>query len=209
MSNKGPSPKTAGIILAAGLSRRMGRPKQLLPVGGVSLICRILGEALSSRLDWIVVVLGYEAEQMQRLLAKEYPGQEYEIVFNDKYREGMASSIRAGIDLIKKDYDHAMIILADMVHIDAPLINRLLKIYLASGQSLGAVTIKGRRSHPVIFGRDLYPELLGLKGDKGGRDLFIAHEKEACLVPAPPEYREIDIDTPEDYRRLISLKNYP
>ncbi len=196
--------KTAGIILAAGESKRMGRPKQLLPVGGLPLICRILGEALSSNLDFVVVVLGCRAEEIKKVLIQEYPQEKYRIIYNPKYPEGMASSIRAGIKEVKGTYDHAMIILADMVHIDAALINHLLKDYLSSGRPIGAITVEGRRSHPVIFSKTVYPELLSIRGDKGGRDLFQPYEGKICLVSAPAKYREVDLDTPEDYEHLVS-----
>ena len=184
----------------------MGRPKQLLPVGNTPLICRILGEALSSRLERIVVVLGHRAKEVARVIAQHYPKGGYEVIVNDKYAEGMASSIRTGINFIKDDYEHAMVLLADMLHIDSQLINRLLKNYLPSGKALGAITINGRRSHPVIFRRDLYQDLLSLKGDTGARALFTTLEGQVCLVPAGPGYQEMDVDTPEDYGRLILPK---
>ena len=199
-----PRGKTAGIILAAGESKRMGRPKQLLSLRGVPLICRSVGEALASSLDFVVVVLGYRADEIKKVLVQDYPEGRYQILYNDKYPEGMASSMRLGIKQIRGTYDHAMIILADMVHIDAPLINHLLKRYLACGRPIGAITIQGRRSHPVIFARTVFPQLFTIEGDKGGRDLFHSYEGKICLVPAPPGYRELDIDTPQDYEHIVS-----
>jgi len=184
----------------------MGRPKQLLPIGETPLICRILGEALSSQLDRIVVVLGHRAKEIARVIAYHYPKGGYEVVVNDRYPEGMASSIRAGINFIKDEHEYAMVLLADMVHIDFQLIDHLLRNYLPSGKALGAVTINGRRSHPVIFRRDLYPELLALKGDTGARALFTTHKEQVYLIPAGPGYEEMDVDTPEDYSRLIQPK---
>lgn len=182
----------------------MGRPKQLLLIRGVPLICRSVGEALASNLDFVVVVLGYRADEIRSVLVQQYPRGRYQIVYNDKYYEGMASSMRLGIKEIRGTHDHAMIILADMVHIDALLINHLLRHYLNCGKPIGAITIQGRRSHPVIFSRFVYPQLLAIEGDKGGRDLFHSYQGNICLVPAPPGYKEVDVDTPQDYDHLVS-----
>jgi molybdenum cofactor cytidylyltransferase len=95
-----------------------------------------------------------------------------------------------------------MIVLADMPFVDAGVINLLMGRYLSSGCVMGAVRVRGRRSHPVIFGREIYPALMKLCGDAGARHLFQSPEKEACLVDLGDAYDDQDIDTPEDYARL-------
>ncbi|RLB23221.1 MAG: hypothetical protein DRG76_04740 [Deltaproteobacteria bacterium] len=195
----------AGIILAAGTSSRMGVSKQLLPIGGVPLICHMVSQVLSSHLDRVVMVLGHDAEKMKRALLDYCPHPRIEVVVNPEYPKGMASSIKRGLKVVQDDCDHVMIILADMLHIDARLINILLKGYLKSGRDLGAIRIQARRSHPVIFSRRFYPELQRLEGDVGGRSIFEQYAHEACFIDAPPTYREMDLDTPEDYRRYQSL----
>lgn len=192
----------AGLILAAGESSRMGKPKQLLPVKGMPLICTMVAEALASKLDKIVVVLGHQAQKIMHALENDGLLTKVRVVYNELYRLGMGTSIRAGMQQIERHCDHVMIILADMPHIDSNLINRLLTKYIHSGKDLGAVKIQGRRSHPVIFGKRYFPELLRLEGDTGGREIFAAHRDSALLVDAGPSYREIDLDTPEDYDKL-------
>jgi molybdenum cofactor cytidylyltransferase len=124
------------------------------------------------------------------------------MVLNPEYASGMSSSIRAGLPEVEKDYDHVMIVLADMPFVNAGVINLLMHRYLSSGCAMGAVRVKGRRSHPVIFGREIYPALMKLCGDAGARHLFQAPKNNFCLVDLGDAYDDQDIDTPEDYARL-------
>jgi len=200
----GPGEKVAGLILAAGLSSRMGKTKQLLKVGGKPLVERVVQEALKSRLDEVVLVLGHRAGAVREVLSPALNDAGLRIVENPHYREGMGSSIRVGLGAVEDSADHVMILLADMPHINAHLINRLLAGYLTSPKTLGAVSVKGRRSHPVILGRAWYRALHDLKGDEGARALFDAFKDAVCLVNAPAAYDDLDLDTPEDYQKALS-----
>jgi molybdenum cofactor cytidylyltransferase len=199
-----PREKVAGLILAAGISSRMGKTKQLLKIGGKTLAERVLGEALKSNLDEVVLVLGYRAEAVRQVLSPSVKDAKVRVVENRHYREGMGSSIRVGLGAVEESAAHVMIILADMPHINAEIINLLLLEYLASGKSLGAVSVRGRRSHPVILGRERFGVLRELKGDVGARRLFDAFKDEICLVEGPAAYDDLDLDTPEDYRKALS-----
>lgn len=181
----------------------MGKAKQLLKVGGKTLAERVLGEALKSNLDEVVLVLGYRAEAVRHVLSAALKDAKVRIVENRHYREGMSSSIRVGLGAVEDHAEHVMILLADMPHINAEIINLLLLEYLASGKSLGAVSVRGRRSHPVILGRERFGVLRKLKGDVGARALFDAFKDEICLVEGPPAYDDLDLDTPEDYRQAL------
>ena len=192
-------PNVAGLVLAAGTSSRMGTPKQLLPVAGQPLIYRVVKAALRSRLDKVVLVLGHEARKIKDSISELIRHPKLEIVENPSYKDGMSTSIKAGLKVIENDFAHMMVILADMPHIDTPLIDQLLKVYLDSGCYLGAVKIGGRRSHPVIFSRKLFPEFHALQGEMGGRRLFDLYEDKACFLDPGPSYIHTDIDTPEDY----------
>ncbi len=191
--------KVAGLVLAAGTSTRMGRPKQLLPVEGMSLLDRVLVEALNSELTLVVLVLGYKAQEIKEDLKTEIHHPKLKIIENRDYKNGTSSSIITGLSEVEDEYDHCMIILADMPHITANIINRLLHQYLASRLPLGSIKIENRRSHPVIFGRKLYPEIHQLQGDLGARDLFIKYSDNVCLVEPEEDYNDRDIDTPDDY----------
>jgi molybdenum cofactor cytidylyltransferase len=193
------NPRVVGIILSAGSSRRMGRAKQLMPVKGVPLIERVLDAALNSRLDRVVLVLGHRADEiMGGLQAKaRHPG--LSITVNEDFEEGIASSIRKGLAEAVDKAEHVMIILGDMPFLNASVIDGLLTGYLASGLPLGAVKTADKRSHPVVFSRGLFPELLALEGDKGARDLFERHKGCAFLFEPKGFFDDRDLDTPEDY----------
>jgi molybdenum cofactor cytidylyltransferase len=191
--------RAAGILLAAGASTRMGKTKQLLPIDGSTLLERILSEALKSHLDRVVLVLGHQAEEIRKALGYTLKHAKLVVVENIQYEQSISSSIIVGLSAIEETHDHVMILLGDMPHIDTALINLLLHQYLASRLPLGAVTIKAKRSHPVIFNRSLYFELHKLRGDVGARALFRKYSDRVCLVEPEEFYDDRDIDTPEDY----------
>lgn len=200
--------RVAGLLLAAGASSRMGKPKQLLPAGGSNLLDRILDQALRSELASVTLVLGFQASKIWGGLHTPTRSKKLNIIENLRYEEGISSSIIAGLAEVEDRFDHVMIMLADMPHVTSNLIDLLLKKYGHAGLPLGAVVRKGRRTHPVIIHRTYYEELRGLRGDKGARDLFQKHADKVCLVEPPEAYDDMDIDTPEDYQRFLrSLQN--
>ena len=191
--------KIAGLILAAGTSTRMGRPKQLLPVGCSNLLDHILKEALNSILESLILILGYQAKVIKKCLETDLNNPKLRIIENINYTDGISSSIIAGLSEVKDEYDNVMIILADMPHITSNLINILVHQYLNSSLPLGAIKIENRRSHPVIINRKFYHKLLQLQGDIGARGLFLEYPHQVCLVEPDENYDDTDIDTPEDY----------
>ena len=191
--------RIAGLILAAGASTRMGRTKQLLRFNGVTLLDRILNEALYSELDEIFLILGYQASEIKRALGQTLTHKKLQVIENRNYAQGISSSITAGLSAIEANYDHMMILLADLPHINSRLINLLLNGYLESGLSIGAIQVKSKRSHPVIFGKALYDELYKLRGDVGAKAIFDKFGDRVCLVEPDFNFSDRDIDTPEDY----------
>ncbi len=191
----------AGIVLAAGESTRMGRPKQLLPAGGGTLLERILDEALRSDLDEVVLVLGHQSEEIRAVLGQVLQHQKLKLIENRQYKQGISSSIIVGLSAVEMSHNHVMILLADMPFVDTNLINLLIRRYLNSGLPLGAIKIKSNRSHPVIICSELYHELHKIRGDVGARGLFDKYVDRVCLVEPEGLYDNRDIDRPEDYIR--------
>ncbi|RJR16884.1 MAG: nucleotidyltransferase family protein [Desulfobacteraceae bacterium] len=202
---KGLREAVAGIVLAAGASSRMGSPKQLLGFGKTTLLGRVLNEALSSELDSVVVVLGYMAEEIAASLEDLASNPRLSVLLNKDYEKGLSSSIKAGLAFVERDYDHVMILLADMPFISRSIINRLISNYMVSGLPLGAVNAGGRRSHPVILSRCLYPEIARLEGDKGARGIFAFYKDRVCMVDTDTPFEDRDIDTPSEYEALIKV----
>ena len=191
--------KVAGIILSAGASTRMGTAKQLLPVEGQTLLGRVLNEALDSDLDKVILVLGHKAEEIIKALGQILTHPKLKVIQNKQYKKGISTSIIAGLSQVEASHDHVMIFLGDMPSITSNLINLLLTTFLVSQKPLGAIRLKGKRSHPVIFSRTLYHELHALKGDVGAKALFQKYSDRVCLVEPEESYDNRDIDTKEDY----------
>jgi len=199
--------KVAGVVLAAGASTRMGRIKQLLPIGDETLIERVLSQILKAELDSVVLVLGYGVQEILAVIPSLVIQPRLRIIENREYREGISSSIVAGIQAVESTCDHAMIFLADMPCIRSDLIDLLIRRHLDSGMPISAVQAEGRPAHPVIFSRQVFPELKRLKGDVGARSLFRKYSGSVCLIEPEWYYDSLDIDTPEDYAAF--QKNEP
>ena len=127
----------------------MGKTKQLLPMNrGRSLLEMIINEALKSDLNKVVLVLGHRAKEIQTVLGRVLRHSKLEVVHNSRYKQGISSSIIAGLSEVEESHDHVMILLADMPHIDANLIDLLVRRYIDSRLPLGAIKLKtkGRSS---------------------------------------------------------------
>lgn len=194
--------KVAGILLAAGASTRMGTLKQLLPVAGVTLVERALTAALESRLDCLVLVLGHRAPEIETALSGFGRNPKLTIVHNRRYREGISSSLVAGVEEIAHSHDHGMILLADMPFINRDVINLLIEGYLKAQLPIGAIKVGKHAAHPVVFRRDLFFELKTLTGDVGARSLLKKYSDRVCLIAPGANYDERDIDNREDYRNF-------
>jgi molybdenum cofactor cytidylyltransferase len=193
---------TAGLLLAAGCSRRLGSPKQLLPFGASTLLNHVLRQALTSDLDRVVLILGHQAERIEESLGSQSRHPKLEIVENIHYASGVSSSIVAGLQPVEAECDHVMILLADMPQVTTQLINHLLRRAARSHSPLCAVKRPHGRSHPVIIGRRFYAEIRRLQGDVGARHLFLAYPDLVHLIEPVGPYEGADIDTMADYLRF-------
>lgn len=192
----------AGLVLAAGASTRMGRPKPLLPVAQTTLLDRVLSEALASDLGVVALVIGHRAKDVLKGLHTDLGDPRLLIVENKNYLKGISSSIIAGLSAVEKNWDGVMILLADMPCVTAGLINLLIRSCEKSRQPLAALTSKGKRSHPVIIRRPFFGALHRLQGDEGAKALFVEYADQVCLVEPEGGYDDRDIDTQDDYLAL-------
>ena len=187
----------AAVILAAGESRRMGTPKQLLTLSGRSLLRQVIERARASACQEVIVVLGAGADRVAAAVRDSGA----RLVVNDRYREGMGTSLGAGIAALPPECEAAVVLLGDQPRIDADVIDALIEVHRRTAKPIVASRYGGVAGAPTLIGRALFPEAMRLWGDVGGRFLIRQHPDLVAEVPLP-EAAAVDLDTPEDYARL-------
>jgi molybdenum cofactor cytidylyltransferase len=192
--------RCAVLILAAGQSSRLGSPKQLLEFEGSPLINRVAGTAVEAAIGEVFVVVGANAEQVVAELNKPA----LRLVKNEDWQEGMASSIRKGLAAVEKadpGVDGIMILVCDQPFLEVGTLREILQKQQALGSAMAASVYQGQVGAPAVFHRSIFPKLMELKGDTGARKIFNAYADQVALVQF--EKGIIDIDTKEDYEKLI------
>lgn len=187
------------IILAAGSSSRMGRPKQLLPYMGKSLLSHSVDIANDTDANPVIVVLGANAA----LLEKEIDEKKVHIVVNKEWQEGMASSIRCGLNTllhIAPSSGAAILMVCDQPFVSAPLLNELISKQKNTGKQIVASQYQNTVGPPALFDKIIFPELMKLKGDAGARKIVEKHSSDTTTVLFTGG--NIDIDTEADYKAL-------
>lgn len=191
--------RVGGLVLAAGLSRRMGSNKLVTEVGGKALVRHAAEAALKAGLDPVIVVTGHQADAVANAL-RELP---VRFVHNPSFENGLSTSLKKGIESLPADCAGAMVLLGDMPGVTSELAKRVAAAFdPAKGRSIAIATAQGERGHPVLWGRQFFPELMQLSGDQGARGLMAAHGDSIIEVVAGDAGPLTDIDTPE------ALKNY-
>ena len=189
--------RIAAIVLAAGMSSRMGRNKMLLEVGGEPLVRRAAMNALEAGLSPVVVVVGFEAHHARRALE----GLRVEIVVNHDFHGPSSRSMHAGLNALPPDVTGVIVVLPDMVHVSAETLGR---VHAAAGTS-NAPLIASRygdvTAPPIFFRRALFDELLAWDGEGCGKPVVQAHARDAAYVDWPVAMLD-DVDTPEDFARV-------
>ena len=183
------------IILSAGESKRTGKPKLLLPLRESTILEQTIDNFLKSKVNEVIVVVGYRAEEMTSLIANR----PVIVTVNPVYRHGMSTSIAAGLSLTSDKTQAVMFALADQPFIDTQTINHLIKVFSAGNKGIAIPIYQGRRGHPVIFANKYREELLRLKGDIGGREIIGRHLDDVLEVEVKCEGIYIDIDTMDGY----------
>ena len=191
----------SALVLAAGASTRMrGRNKLLLPWGDQTVIERTVDTLLQSRVAEVIVVIGFEADQIQAKLC----GRNLKLVVNHDYAQGMSTSIRAGMHAVADNAQAVMIALGDMPLSAAAQLNRLISAFEHHTAATIAVPVfQGRRGHPVIFNLCHKTDLLALRGDAGGKSILERHAQGLAVVEMEDDRVLRDVDTPEEYDAII------
>ena len=192
--------RVGAVVLAAGSSSRMGVPKQTLQFRGQSMLRRATLAALEAGCSPVVVVTGAHAEQSRG----ELLGLNVVEVVNALWETGMASSVRAGVEgLVGADpqVTAAVLLLCDQPHVNAEVINGLVAAHRATGSAVVASAYGGSFGVPALFGRALFAELARLEGAAGAKQVIKGHAAEALFLPF--RAGEVDVDTPDDFSRLI------
>ncbi len=191
----------AAVVLSAGESSRMGRPKALLPIEGETFIGRIVASLKQTQVGRIIVVLGHNSDQ----LAAAIRPLRVEILINPNYQLGQLSSLQVAVRslLPDADCDGMLVHLVDHPYIDASLVDRMIQQFYESKKDIVVPRCRGKRGHPVLFSRRLFGELLDAPMDQGAKAVVNAHGDATLEMETDEEGITVDIDTPELYRQHV------
>ncbi|OGL64155.1 MAG: hypothetical protein A3J27_03800 [Candidatus Tectomicrobia bacterium RIFCSPLOWO2_12_FULL_69_37] len=196
-------PRISAILLAAGLSQRLGRNKLLLPAGGMPVVRRAALALAESRAAEVIAVVGHEAPAVSAALE----GLRLRIVHNPGYAQGQSTSLRAGLAQAAPETEGFLFALGDQPLLTAGWVDRLIGAFAAApeGTLAAALYHGGRRGNPVLLATSLRGELARLEGDEGARKILRRLEEEGRLlaVPAGEEDLFLDLDTEADHARLL------
>jgi molybdenum cofactor cytidylyltransferase len=188
-------PRPWVVLLAAGGSRRFGRPKLLAQVDGETLLRRAARIALGSAPSGCVIVLGSNAARLEQ----ELRGQPVRIVVNRKWRNGLASSLRAGVAALPRSASGALILLADQVAIGPADLELLMAAWRTAPRAIVTAHFDGLRGPPAILPRASFRELRSLRGDKGARELL--RNVHRPVIDMSMQRAARDVDVPQDLER--------
>ncbi|HXZ03103.1 MAG TPA: molybdopterin-binding/glycosyltransferase family 2 protein [Stellaceae bacterium] len=196
------APRIAGLVLAAGQSRRMGTlNKLLIGIDGKPMVRRVAEAVAASEANPLVVVTGHQREKVEAALA----GLAARFVHNPDHAQGLSTSVKRGLAALPDAVDGAVICLGDMPMVTAAVIDRLIGAFNpVEGRVLCVPTRRGKRGNPVLLGKQLFAELATVSGDVGARDLIAAHPELVAEVEMESDAVLTDIDTPQALAKLAA-----
>jgi molybdenum cofactor cytidylyltransferase len=196
--------KVAGIILAAGASRRMGSVNKLLAsIAGKPLVRHAVESFVATSLSPIIVVVGYESDKVAAALE----GLPVQLVFNPEHTTGQGSSVGVGVGALDNNVTDAMIGLGDMPLLPSTLLDSLIYTHIGHEGHVRNITIpvfEGQRGNPVLWGKTFFPELITLAGDRGGRQLLNDHKAAQHLITCDHSSVLRDVDTVDALAAIVS-----
>ena len=202
MSESQSETSCAAIVLAAGASTRLGQPKQLLQMNGESLLHRTIRLAEEGGCAPIFVVLGFEAELMQREIADL----DVRVVINPKWQSGMGSSLRSGMEVLMRESQlpqKVVLLLSDQPMLSSEIFLSLVKKSAETDSLIVASSYTDRLGVPAVFRKQLYPDLQKVEGDKGAREVIQRYRDQTASIDFPKG--AIDIDTVQDLELLKTI----
>jgi len=192
------------VVLAAGKSERFGRNKMLIDVLGKPLIRGVVENALNSRVDEVIVVLGYMAKEIEEVL-KDLP---CKVVYNRNFEEGMSSSVKIGVSKISKTAEAVLILPGDYPLVTAEDIDRVISKFRETGASIVIASYKGRPGHPILFSQKLFNEILKIsEKEQGLKAVVRKHGEEVVLAETNSPGVLMDVDTEEHFKKVIRFLN--
>lgn len=209
---------TAAIILAAGSSSRMGagQHKLLLPLDDRPVLAHVIDATLASQARPILIVLGHNANQVRKQIATYAEHPDITLIENPDYLQGMSTSMRSGLKTIisygykkfktEQVVDSALILLGDQPLLTPRIIDTLINTWQTTGKRIVAPLYEGKRGNPILFAASLFPELLEVSGDEGGRSVVERHRQELETVELGDAMASYDVDTWEAYQQVVEVR---
>ena len=194
------SPFISAILLAAGESKRMGKPKLLLPFDNDTILGSTIDNLLNSNVSEVIVVLGANVQKTKKALAHR----PVKIATNPHYQQGMSTSLICGLMQVNQQSQRIMVALSDQPLIDTKTYNILIRESFNSKFGIVVPTYRSRRGNPIIFNVSYKDELLQLKGDIGGRELLSHHTDDILEVVVDCEGIHINLNTKDDYQSILN-----
>lgn len=189
----------SGVVLAAGTSSRLGRPKQLLDLAGRPLVRHVVDAALASTLDEVVIVVGHAAEAVRAVLPSH---DRLRTAENRSHTGGQSTSLIAGLRAVHPVTEAIVVLLGDQATVRASAIDAVVDRFRRGRRTIVQASYSGTPGHPTLLARELWPEVEALTGDEGARSIVRRHRAERALVEMGGPTLA-DVDTEEDYRALL------
>ena len=185
----------SALVLAAGMSTRMGCAKLLMKLAGKPLLQHVIDNLEKSSVDKITVILGEEAGNV----LKEVNFGNASIFINKHYNDGMSSSLKAGVQILGRDCNAFLVVLADQPFVESSIIDSIIDKYWETRGLLVVPAFEGVRGNPVLLDFSLKKEVLDVSGDEGARRVIQRHQIDVIEVEVNDPSVLMDIDTPTDY----------
>jgi molybdenum cofactor cytidylyltransferase len=192
----------SAIVLAAGMSARMGQNKLLLLFKGKPLIAHAVDILLASEIDEIIVVLGNEADKVQEKLR----GRQVRLIENPDFREGLSTSVRAGVTAVSRQADGIMVYLADQPLLESADVNRILRAFAHAkdaGKSIVVPFFDRQRGNPVLLDSSYREAILGVVGDVGCKGVIKRYPDQVFVLQMESDHVIRDMDTIEEYEAVL------